>query len=74
MANYSIKLTPDLRNMSTEGSLDTSLLNGKSLQRTFHDLDVIIDGNRKKVGNFKDGDTFNDSFGDLGDVPGVVAE
>jgi hypothetical protein len=46
MSNYSnpeehlVKLTPDLRNLGTEGSLDTSILNGVSLQRTMNMIQV----------------------------------
>ena len=34
MANFQLKLTPNLVNLGTEGSLDTSVVNGVSIQRT----------------------------------------
>jgi hypothetical protein len=60
MENYLLKLTPDARNMDSEGSLDTSVLNGKSIQRTMNILDVTdSSGNRKVVGVLRDGQTFD---------------
>jgi hypothetical protein len=50
MAQYSLKLTPDLVNPGSEGSLDTSLVNGVSIQRTANMLEVLdLNGNRKVV-------------------------
>ena len=60
MSNYSIKLTPDLIDPTTEGSLDSSILNGRSIQRTVNMLEVENTGNRKVVAAV-DGDTFNDT-------------
>ena len=40
MSNYNIKLTPNFIDPTTEGSLDSSILNGKSLQRTFNMYEV----------------------------------
>lgn len=60
MSNYEINLSPNLVNMATEGSMDTSLLNGKSLQRTANGIMVAKGKNRKIVGRLADGDQFDD--------------
>ena len=60
MSNYNIKLTPDFIDPTTEGSLDSSILNGKSLQRTFNMYEVDNAGTRKMI-SVKDGDTFNNT-------------
>lgn len=60
MADYTVKVHPDLTNMTTEGSMDTSILDGKSIQRTVHGVMVVKEGERKMVGRLKDGDQFND--------------
>jgi hypothetical protein len=60
MSNYNIKLTPNFIDPTTEGSLDSSILNGKSLQRTFNMYEVDNAGSRKMI-SVKDGDTFNDT-------------
>ena len=60
MSNYIVRLTPNEVNLGSEGGLDTSLLNGVSLQRTLNDIMIVDgDGNRKIVGNLKDGDSFD---------------
>jgi hypothetical protein len=61
MANYNIKLTPQLVNIATEGGLDSSILNGKSYQRTFNMFEVKNVGNRKVIGRVEDGGEFNDT-------------
>jgi hypothetical protein len=55
MSNYNIKLTPDLINPGTEGSLDTSIFNGKSLQRTLSMTEIVNGENRKMIANVQDG-------------------
>jgi len=60
MSNYNIKLTPTFIDPTTEGSLDSSILNGKSLQRTFNMYEVDNYGARKMI-SVKDGDTFNNT-------------
>jgi hypothetical protein len=60
MSNYNIKLTPTFIDPTTEGSLDSSILNGKSLQRTFNMYEVDNAGSRKMI-SVKDGDTFNNT-------------
>jgi hypothetical protein len=58
--NYRVNLKPEIVNLGTEGSLDTSLLNGKSIQRTV-DLVMVQDceGDLKVTGSIKDGDLFD---------------
>lgn len=60
MAGYRIKLTPDLINLASEGSLDTSVANGVSIQRTAY-IEVYNTGKRKIV-SAVDGTSFNDSI------------
>lgn len=59
-STYNINLTPQLVNMATEGGLDTSILNGKSLQRTISMVPVSdCEGDLKIIGNRKDGESFD---------------
>jgi hypothetical protein len=66
MASYTLDLSPVLVNMASEGSMDTSLLNGVSLQRTGY-IEVVNSGNRKVV-VVGDGDTFTDTMQTLTDL------
>jgi len=59
MANYVIDLSPNITNPASEGSMDTSLMNGKSIQRTCNGMMIVNGANRKMVGRLADGDTFN---------------
>jgi len=59
MTDFIVNLSPDVVNMATEGGLDTSLLNGKSLQRTLNGVMVVNGENRKMVGRLADGEQFN---------------
>lgn len=63
---FTVKLTPDLRNVDTEGSMDTAVVDGFSLQRTVY-LDVYNGMNRKVV-QVRDGGTFNDTMQTLVDL------
>jgi len=56
---YTTKLTPKLVNLATEGSLDTSVLNGVSLQRSLNMLQVNDQQGKLKIVSEKDGITFN---------------
>lgn len=67
MAQYSLKLTPDLVNLGSEGSLDTSLVNGASIQRTANMLEVLDASGNRKVVSLKDGDVFDDVVSGLND-------
>jgi hypothetical protein len=62
MANYNINLTPQLINLASEGSLDSSVLNGKSYQRTVNMYEVENMGNRKMIEKVNDGGEFNDTL------------
>ncbi len=74
MPNYEINLQPNLVNLGTEGSLDTSILNGKSIQRTVHGLDVVNGENRKIVGRLSDGDVFDNVVENACDLSGLKCE
>jgi hypothetical protein len=58
---YEVNLTPFLRNMATEGGLDTSVLGGVSLQRT---ANMVMTsncvGDLKMVGSRRDGGSYDD--------------
>lgn len=63
MANFQLKLTPNLVNLGTEGSLDTSVVNGVSIQRTGYI--EVVDANdlqARMVWEINDGATFNDTL------------
>ena len=70
MANYAVKLTPDVVNLGTEGSLDV-LVNGNSIQRTM-DMVLVKNSGYKMVSRLKDGDTFNDTIQTVADYANVV--
>ena len=59
MASYTINLTPTLRNLATEGSLDTSILDGCSLQRTAY-LETVNSSGERRVHELFDCDAFTD--------------
>jgi hypothetical protein len=73
MADFQVKLTPQLVNLGTEGSLDTSVVNGVSIQRTMQDIDVVNGTDRKKVGHLNDGAIFDDVVGGVGSYPDIVS-
>lgn len=58
MPNYNVKLTPDFIVPFSEGDLDTSIVDGKSIQRTFNMLEIENGSNRKMV-SVKDGEDFD---------------
>lgn len=70
MANYTLKLTPALINMASEGSMDTSVSAGVSAQRTGY-IEVHNSTNRKIV-SVKDGVVFNDTMQTITSFPFVV--
>lgn len=70
MASYTLSLTPALRNFTTEGGLDTSLLNGVSLQRTGYV--EVYNGTDRKIVAVADGETFDDVMQTLSDL-GIVS-
>lgn len=71
MADYIAKLVPDLLNFSTESGLDTSILNGVSLQRTINCLEVGLSGDRKSV-SVIDGESFSSTAQTLSSVAGII--
>jgi hypothetical protein len=72
MATYTVDLSPTLVNLGTEGSLDTSVTGGNSIQRTMHGI-LIKDntGNYKMVGRLADGATFTDTIENVADYPNI---
>lgn len=68
MAEYQVSLTPDIIKIDSEGSLDTSLLNGKSIQRTMNFLMITNGEDRKIVGQLQDGETTDDVIQTIDDV------
>ena len=71
MADYTVTLTPALINLASEGSLDTSVVDGVSIQRTFNAVTIVNGTNRKVVGRLEDGDTFSDVVSNYADYPNV---
>lgn len=61
MASFTVDLTPSLINPTTEASLDTTITNGNSKQRTF-EMTMVKNssGGRKIVSRIPDGGTYND--------------
>ena len=73
MADFLVKLVPYELNFSTEGGLDTSILNGVSKQRTLNVIETVASGGGRKITvNRFDGETFNDTVQTLADVQGIV--
>lgn len=64
MASYTLQLTPALVNMATEGSMDESIVDGVSIQRTGYI--EVWSGDTRKVIEVADGGTFDDSTFDTG--------
>lgn len=61
MATYTVDLTPVVVTPVSEASLDTSVLNGLSLQRTKESLLVVNGGDRKQLYRLADGETYDDT-------------
>lgn len=74
MASYLVKLVPNELNFSTEGGLDTSIVDGVSKQRTVGVIETVTASGRKVVVNANDGTTFNDTVQTLADVQGIVLD
>lgn len=70
MTTYTLDLSPKLVNMSTEGGLDTAILNGNSLQRTAYI--EVHDGTKRKIVEAKDGDSFDDAMQTITDFSFIV--
>lgn len=61
MATYTVNLTPDLVTSTSEGSLDTSVSNGLSAQRTMECVLVVNGSDRKQLHRLVDGETYDDT-------------
>ena len=61
MASYTVQLTPDLVNQSSEASLDTSVSGGLSAQRTMEAVLVVNGSDRKQLYRLADGETYDDT-------------
>lgn len=74
MANYVVNLSPQLVNLGTEGSLDTSIdASGNSVQRKLHSTMVPNGTDLKLVGNLADGASFDDVIDVISDIDGIDA-
>lgn len=72
MADYVVKLTPQMVNPGTEGSMDEHLVNGYSLQRTGY-FDILNGTNVKKLTRVVDGVTINNTIATWADNPNFTA-
>ena len=72
MADFNVDLSPNLVNLGTEGSLDTSIQNGNSLQRKLTGVMVEFCGNQKIVGRIDDGGQFNETIERVKDYAGIT--
>lgn len=61
MASYTVDLVPDLVNFASEGSMDTSVNNGLSVQRTMECVLVVNGSDRKQLHRLADGETYDDT-------------
>jgi hypothetical protein len=59
MASYTVQLTPTLVNLATEGSLDTSVVGGLSIQRTAY-VELVNATGGRKVYEAIDGESIDD--------------
>lgn len=71
MATYTVTLTPTNVSPSSEGSLDTALVGGLSIQRTMNALLIKNGTDYKMVGKLKDGDTFTDTVNGIATYPDI---
>lgn len=70
MAQYIVKLTPQLVTPLTEGSMDEHLVNGYSIQRTGY-FDIFNGTSRKRLTRVADGDTIDDTIATWADNPNL---
>jgi len=61
MASYTVELTPVVVTPVSEGSLDTSVVEGLSTQRTFNDKLVVNGMDKKMVGRLADGASYDNT-------------
>ena len=70
---YAVELdNPNRATEGDEGSLDTSLLNGHSIQRTGYIEVTDCSGGFKIIPNVKDGTIFNNQNQGLGSITGII--
>jgi len=72
MATYTVELSPALVNLGTEGSLDTSVTGGNSIQRSVHGMTVLNGTHRKVAGRILDGGNFTDTIDDNGNLDFII--
>jgi hypothetical protein len=70
MATYTVDLSPTLVNLGTEGSLDTSVTGGNSIQRTVHGI-LMYNSGYKMAGRVADGGTFTDTIETATSILGI---
>lgn len=61
MATFTVDLTPALVNQNSEASLDTSVSNGLSAQRTKECVLVVNGSDRKQLYRLADGESYDDA-------------
>jgi hypothetical protein len=61
MASYTVDLSPAVVTPVSEGSLDTSVVGGNSIQRTKDALFVVNGGNVKQLYRLADGEVYDDT-------------
>lgn len=71
MSTFNVDLSPALVNLGTEGSLDTSVTGGNSIQRSVHGIFVVNGTDKKIVGRIPDGGSFNDTMDTLTSILGI---
>lgn len=71
MATYTVDLTPSVINQTSEGSLDTATMEGRSVQRTKESVLVVNGSDRKQLYRLADGETYDDTTFETvsGDLP-----
>lgn len=74
VVNYTVKLTPDEVNIGTEGYLDTSVVDGVSIQRTMNSMIVKNGDSQKVVGRLKDGDAFDNQIENITDYDFIISD
>lgn len=72
MTDFNVDLSPDLVNLGTEGSLDSAVTGGNSLQRKLTGVMVENNGELKMVGRIDDGGMFDDAVAKVGDYENLT--
>lgn len=66
MASFTVQLTPSLVTKVSEGSLDTTVTDGVSAQRTLEDVLVVNGSDRKILYRLKDGSSYDNTTFEVG--------